>query len=85
MLSYIVRRIMEAIPALLGISIISFILLHIVPGDPVRIMLGQHYTAQRAAALSASLGLNKPLYMQYLIWLGNIVRGNLGYSYNYSQ
>ncbi|GLG01442.1 oligopeptide transport system permease protein AppB [Alicyclobacillus hesperidum subsp. aegles] len=85
MLSYIVRRIMEAIPALLGISIISFILLHIVPGNPVRIMLGQHYTAQRAAALSASLGLNKPLYMQYLIWLGNLVRGNLGYSYNYSE
>ncbi|WP_304457772.1 ABC transporter permease [Alicyclobacillus sendaiensis] len=85
MLSYIVRRILQAIPSLIGISIITFILLHIVPGNPVRILLGQHYTPQRAAALAQSLGLNKPLYMQYLIWLWNILHGNLGYSYNYTE
>lgn len=84
MLSYIARRIVQAIPALLGVSVVSFILLHIVPGNPVRLMLGQHYTAARAAALSNQLGLNKPLVVQYLIWLVHMCEGNLGFSYSYN-
>jgi peptide/nickel transport system permease protein len=82
---FILRRALEAIPTLLGITLISFILIHLVPGSPVRILLGQHYTVARAHALTKELGLDKPLWEQYLIWLGKIVRGNFGYSYVYNQ
>lgn len=85
MLKYIVRRVLEAIPTVLGVTIIAFILIHIVPGNPVRVLLGNHYTTERAALLSKALGLNKPLWEQYFIWLGNIVRGNFGYSYVYNK
>lgn len=85
MLKYIIRRILEAIPTLLGVTIISFVLIHIVPGNPVRILLGNHYTLERAAALSRSLGLNKPLWEQYFIWLGHILVGDFGFSYVYNK
>lgn len=85
MIGYIIKRILQAIPALLGVSIMSFILLHIVPGNPVQLMLGNHYTAARAAALSAQLGLDKPLVVQYLIWLGHVLEGNFGFSYYFNQ
>ncbi|PSR21721.1 MAG: ABC transporter permease [Sulfobacillus acidophilus] len=82
---YVLRRILEAIPALLGVTIISFILLHIIPGNPVRILLGNHYTAYRAAILKRNLGLDKPLYMQYLLWLWKALHGNFQYSYVYNR
>lgn len=85
MTRYVVKRLLEAIPALIGISMLSFLLLHIVPGDPVRILLGQHYTLQRAAILEKQLGLNLPLWKQYFVWLGEAVRGNFGYSYVYDK
>jgi peptide/nickel transport system permease protein len=80
---YAARRIVEAIPALLGVSLISFLLLHIVPGNVARIMLGDKYTFARARALDHSLGLDKPLWQQYLIWLNNLLHANMGYSYAY--
>jgi peptide/nickel transport system permease protein len=82
---YILRRILEAIPSLLGVTVISFILLHIVPGNPVRLLLGNHWTPYRARILARNLGLNKPLYMQYLIWLWKALHGNFQYSYVYDQ
>lgn len=82
---YITRRILEAIPSLLGITLISFILLHIVPGSPVRLLLGQHYTPARAAALARNFGLNRPLYQQYVLWLWHAVHGNFGFSYVYNE
>ncbi|MDP9729072.1 ABC transporter permease [Alicyclobacillus sp. TC] len=85
MLKYILRRILELIPTLIGISLISFIMIHIVPGNPVRILLGNRYTVARAAALTKQLGLNKPLWQQFLIWLWNILHGNFGYSYVYDK
>ena len=85
MFKYTIQRILQAIPAMIGVSIISFGLLHIVPGSPVQVMLGQHYTAARAAALENSLGLNKPLPVQYLIWFWNLLHLNLGFSYEYNM
>lgn len=82
---YVLRRVLEAIPSLLGVTIISFLLMHIIPESPVRALLGNHYTPQRAAALAQSLGLNKPLYQQYLIWLWKALHGNFQYSYVYNQ
>lgn len=85
MLKYTVRRIIEAIPTVLGVTVLSFVLIHIVPGSPVRILLGNHYTPLRAAELSRTLGLNKPLWGQYITWLGDLLHGNFGYSYTYDQ
>ena len=85
MIKYTIKRIIESIPTVLGVTILSFVLIHIVPGNPVRILLGNHYTPLRAQELTASLGLNKPLWDQYFIWLGNIVQGNFGYSYTYDK
>ncbi len=82
---YILRRFLEAIPSLLGVTILSFILLHIVPGNPVRLLLGQHWTPYRAAILTRNLGLNKPLYVQYLVWLWNALHGNFQFSYVYDR
>ncbi|QQE79147.1 ABC transporter permease [Alicyclobacillus sp. SO9] len=85
MMKFTVRRILEAIPTLIGITLIAFILIHIVPGSPVRVLLGQHYTVARAHALTKQLGLDKPLWDQYVIWLWKLVQGNFGYSYVYNQ
>ncbi|OLZ12223.1 ABC transporter permease [Sulfobacillus thermosulfidooxidans] len=85
MLVYIIRRLIQSIPALIGIAIFSFILLHIVPGGPAQTLLGPHQTPQRIAAINRALGLNKPLYVQFWIWFVNLLHGNFGYSYSFNQ
>lgn len=82
---FIVRRLLQAIPVLFGISLIAFFLIHLIPGDPVVAMLGNHYTPKAAAALRHALGLDTPLPNQYLIFMGNLLRGNLGESVYYQQ
>jgi peptide/nickel transport system permease protein len=81
----VVHRLLQAIPSLLGISVVSFILLHSVPGTPAQVMLGEHYTAARAAALNHELGLDRPLVIQYLVWLNNLAHLNFGFSYAYDM
>jgi len=85
MLNYIGRRILESIPTLLGVTIITFLLVHLVPSSPARLMLGNHATPQALARLSAQMGLNKPLPVQYVLWLGQILHGNLGVSFFMNQ
>ena len=81
MLTYVIRRLIEAIPTLLGITIITFVLAHIVPGNPALVMLGPHATPRSIAILTHQLGLDKPLPVQYLDWLWMVLHGNLGVSY----
>jgi peptide/nickel transport system permease protein len=85
MVKYIFRRVLQSIPTVLGVTLLSFILIHLVPGSPVRILLGNHYTPERAAQLTRSFGLNKPLWEQYVLWLWNLLHGNFGMSYTYNQ
>ncbi len=85
MLVFTLRRILQAIPSLIFVAIISFTLLHIVPGGPAQSLLGQHSTPARIAAINRSLGLNKPLYVQFGIWFWHLLHGNFGYSYSYDQ
>src|ERR671937_953423 len=73
------------IPVAVGVTIITFLLIHLIPGDPVVAILGNHYTAAGAAHLRAALGLDKPLWVQYLILMGNLLHGNLGTSIYYEQ
>jgi ABC-type dipeptide/oligopeptide/nickel transport system permease component len=79
MLSYITQRLFQAIPVLVGISLLTFAMLHLVPGDPVEIFAGDKpLTPERAAEIRHQLGLDRPLLVQYLDYAGNALRGNLG-------
>lgn len=82
MLVYVLNRAAQAIPTLLLLTMLSFGLLHVVPGGPAVVMLGNNATPQLIAQINHSLGLDKPLYVQYGIWLGQLIQGNLGYAYN---
>ncbi|MEK4536030.1 MULTISPECIES: nickel ABC transporter permease [Peribacillus] len=81
---FIFKRLTSLIPILLGISLITFILLHLIPGDPaVAYLRASHIppTDETVAALRVELGLNKPLYVQYFEWLGKVLQLDLGMSY----
>lgn len=77
---YIIKRLLQIIPVVLGVTLIAFALIHLAPGDPVRTMLGQHATQQEIDEIRAKYGLDQPLYYQYFIWLGDVVQGDLGRS-----
>ncbi|AUW93661.1 ABC transporter permease [Sulfobacillus sp. hq2] len=85
MLKYILRRVLQAIPSLLGITVIGFFLVHIVPGGPAQAMLGPRATPLRIAQVDREFGLNKPIPVQYVEWLGQLLHGNLGTSYFYNE
>ncbi|NOU95712.1 ABC transporter permease subunit [Paenibacillus sp. LMG 31456] len=80
MVSYIIKRLAGLIPILIGISVLVFLILHLVPGDPVLIMLGTNATDEAVSVLREQLGLNKPLIMQYLNWSLHLLQGNFGES-----
>ena len=80
MLKYIVRRVLLTIPVLFGLSIVLFAFVHLLPGDPTRAILGQHATPELVARLRESLGLDKPLWEQYVLYIGQLLRGDLGVS-----
>jgi peptide/nickel transport system permease protein len=77
---FIVRRILGAIPVLFGLSIILFLFLRLLPGDPAVAILGQHATPQLVAQLHVTLGLDRPLWEQYLTYIGQLAHGNFGNS-----
>jgi peptide/nickel transport system permease protein len=77
---YIIKRLLQIIPVIFGVTIIAFSLIHIAPGDPARNMLGQHASQQEIDEIRTKYGLDKPLYVQYFIWLGDVLQGNLGRS-----
>jgi ABC-type dipeptide/oligopeptide/nickel transport system permease component len=81
MLGYIRDRVITSIPVVLGVSALVFLMLHLLPGDPVMIMLGDTAaTPERAAELRRQLGLDDPLAVQYARFIGNALRGDLGRS-----
>lgn len=82
MRNYLIRRILIAIPVLLGITFLSFFIIHLAPGSPVDLMIGPDMTEEARKALEHSMGLDAPIYRQYITWLGNLCRGELGYSYS---
>ncbi len=80
MLTFLVRRILLLAPILIGVSMVSFLMVHLVPGDPVQIMLGHSPSATSPAVLRHELGLDLPLPVQYLHFVGNALHGDLGTS-----
>ena len=84
MLKYIIKKILLAIPVLLGITIIDFLLMNLA-GSPIDMMTGPKVTESMKAMRAAAWGLDQPIWKQYLGWLGEILQGNLGYSYKTYQ
>ena len=84
MLKYILKKILLAIPVLLGITIIDFLLMNLA-GSPIDMMTGPKVTESMKAMRAAAWGLDQPIWKQYLGWLGEILQGNLGYSYKTYQ
>ena len=80
MLTYIVRRALVAIPTLLGVATVVFGLLRLLPGDPASVIAGPTATAESIATIRHQLGLDLPLWEQYLTFLGRLLRGDLGIS-----
>lgn len=85
MARYALHRVIESIPTLFLITALSFLLIHLAPGGPAEVMLGNKASPQMIAEINRALGLNKPLYVQYGIWVWNLLHGNLGYAYTYHQ
>ena len=83
MLRYLLRRLLLTIPVLLGVATLVFALIHLVPGDPARSMLGEGATEEEIARLQEALGLNRPLPVQYAAFLAGVARGDLGRSFRY--
>lgn len=80
MTTYILRRLAQMIPVLLLVSVVVFLLLQLIPGDPALAMLGDGATPEAVAAMHHRLGLDKPIYVQYLRWLEHAVQGDFGRS-----
>ncbi len=78
MLAYIIRRIFILIPTLLGVTIIVFVMLHMTPGDPAELLLGERATEEALVELREHLGLNEPLYVQYGMFMKRLMKGDLG-------
>jgi peptide/nickel transport system permease protein len=77
---YILRRLVSLVPILLGVSLVTFLLVQLVPGDPVQAMLGFEANQQTVDALRVRYGLDRPVWEQYFVWLGNILQGDFGRS-----
>jgi len=86
MTKYILNRLLIAVPTIIGITILIFLAMRVLPGDPLAIIMSEstgNYVLndEELAAMRASLGLDRPLYIQYLQWMGEVVRGDLGSSF----
>ena len=77
---YILRRLLEMIPTILMITLVVFVMMRSIPGDPVVALLGDAYTEEDAVRIRAAYGLDQPVLLQYFIWLGKLVRGDWGTS-----
>ena len=81
MRKFVLRRILQLIPLLIGISLISFLVMHLAPGDPTAMFADPRVRPEELARIRANWGLDKPILVQYFFWLSNALRGNFGYSY----
>ncbi|MBX5436544.1 MAG: ABC transporter permease [Alicyclobacillaceae bacterium] len=85
MTTMLLRRLVQAVIVLFIVTVIVFLIMHLIPGDPAQIMLGSTATQEQIDALRHQMGLDKPLVVQYFLWLGNVLHGNLGTSIFYNQ
>lgn len=85
-LPYVGKRLLQMIPVLIGITIVTFLVVRLIPGNPALVMLGpKKATPENIAAINHHLGLDRPLPVQYLVFLGNLVHGDLGSSFFFQE
>jgi peptide/nickel transport system permease protein len=80
MWGYIVHRLLATIPVVAVVAVVVFSILHLAPGDPAAVIAGDQATPEQIEQIRANLGLDRPFYEQFLIWVGNVLRGDLGTS-----
>ena len=85
MTAYIIHRLVHAVFVVFGVSLIIFLLLHLAPGDPARMIAGEYATENQVEAIREKLGLNKPLITQYWIFIKNAAHGDLGTSLHFKE
>jgi peptide/nickel transport system permease protein len=85
MLSFMVRRAIHTLPVLVGVSLVTFLLLQIIPGDLADVLLGPTSTEEARGELRTALGLDRPFYIQYLSYIEHLARGDLGQSTAFAQ
>ncbi|MGD8350478.1 MAG: ABC transporter permease [Gammaproteobacteria bacterium] len=82
---YILKRLLLAIPVLIGLTIIVFLIMAMIPGDPATAILGSYATPENVAKLNRDLGLDKPMVEQYFVWTNNLLHGDFGRSYTLNR
>jgi len=82
-MTFVVRRLLMLVPVAIGVTIVVFFMIHLIPGDPARTILGIHATPKRIAILHRQWGLNRPLVSQYWLFIDRLLHGNLGQSLYY--
>ena len=85
MLAYTLKRLLLAVPVLFGLTVIVFLIMAMIPGDPATAILGSYATPENVERLNRQLGLDRSLFEQYLVWLGNLLQGDFGRSYNLNR
>jgi peptide/nickel transport system permease protein len=85
MLNFVVRRLLAIIPVLLAVSLLTFLIASLLPGDLAYVILGDQATPENVAALRRDMGLDQPLWWRYLSWLGHVLQGDLGRSFRTGQ
>src|SRR6478672_10681943 len=86
MAGYVLKRLVAIIALTFGITVVAFLIIRLIPGDPVIAMLGTGAgDKEMIARLREQLGLTRPLHEQYLVWIGQVLRGDFGYSYANQQ
>lgn len=82
---YILHRLISAVPVILGITVIVFLIMAMIPGDPATAILGSYATPENVERLNRELGLDAPLVQRYFLWLGNMLTGDFGRSYSLNR
>lgn len=85
MLTFVVRRLLAMLPVLLAVSVLTFLIASLLPGDLALVILGDQATPENVAALRRDMGLDQPLWWRYLSWLGQVLQGDLGRSFRTGQ
>ncbi len=85
MLRFLAQRLLAIIPVLLVVAVVVFLILRLTPGDPAAVIAGNNSTTEDIARIREQLGLSKPLLLQFGLWLGSLLQGDLGYSYYLSK
>jgi len=85
MFGFVVRRVLSTIPVLAMVALLVFLMLRLTPGDPAAVLAGDNGTPQQIAEIRAALGLNEPIYKQFLIYVVDILKGDLGESYFFKK